>query len=53
MHFGKDVYVLTAETRITDVSKANLTADCLNNVRASTSHSPVGFHGLLRGIDLL
>jgi hypothetical protein len=27
----------------------NLTADCLENVGASTSHNPMGLHGLLQG----
>jgi hypothetical protein len=27
----------------------NLTADCLENVTASTSHNPVGLHGLFNG----
>jgi hypothetical protein len=27
----------------------HLLAECLENVEASTSHKPVGFHGLLRG----
>jgi hypothetical protein len=29
--------------------KADLTADCLENVGASTSHNPIGLHGLLQG----
>jgi hypothetical protein len=28
---------------------ANLWADCLENVGASTSHNPMGLHGLLQG----
>jgi hypothetical protein len=27
----------------------NLTTDCLENVGASTSHNPMGLHGLLQG----
>jgi hypothetical protein len=27
----------------------NLSADCLDNVGSSASHSPIGLHGLLRG----
>jgi hypothetical protein len=35
--------------RKTDNLTANLWADCLENVRASMSHNPIGFHGLLQG----
>jgi hypothetical protein len=26
-----------------------LWADCIDNIRPSTSHNPMGFHGLLQG----
>jgi hypothetical protein len=30
-------------------AKADLTADCVENMGASTSHNPVGLHSLLEG----
>jgi hypothetical protein len=32
-----------------DLTYRNLLADCLEHVGASTSHNPMGFHGLLQG----
>jgi hypothetical protein len=34
------------------LSHRYLWADCLDNVGSSTSHNPIGLHGLLRGIAL-
>jgi hypothetical protein len=35
--------------RKADNLTANLWADCIENVGASTSHNPMGLHGLLQG----
>jgi hypothetical protein len=39
---------LTTFNHIVSNPRRHLWADCLENVRASTSHKPTGFHGLLQ-----